>query len=124
MTVIVDFAMRYGNPSVAESRLEALKAKGCERILLFPLYPQYSAPTTATVERQGLRRAEGHALAAGDPHRAALFRHRCLCRLPWRQASNEGVAGLDFEPDLVITSYHGMPLILSAQRATPIIASA
>ncbi len=43
----VDWAMRYGNPS-AKSRLEALRRAGCDRILLFPLYPQYSAATTAT----------------------------------------------------------------------------
>ena len=46
--VIVDWAMRYANPSIA-SRLEALVARGCERILVMPLYPQYSAATTATV---------------------------------------------------------------------------
>ena len=46
--IIVDWAMRYGNPSIA-SRLEALVARGCERILVMPLYPQYAAATTATV---------------------------------------------------------------------------
>ena len=46
--VIVDWAMRYASPSIA-SRLEALTARGCERILVMPLYPQYSAATTATV---------------------------------------------------------------------------
>jgi len=44
----VDYAMRYGNPSIRE-KLESLKARGCDRILLLPLYPQYSASTTATV---------------------------------------------------------------------------
>ncbi len=46
--VVVDWGMRYGNPSIA-TRVEALRAEGCERILCFPLYPQYSASTTATV---------------------------------------------------------------------------
>ncbi|MEM7291530.1 MAG: ferrochelatase, partial [Pseudomonadota bacterium] len=46
--VVVDWAMRYGNPSIP-SRLEALKEQGCDRLLVFPLYPQYSAATTATV---------------------------------------------------------------------------
>ena len=46
--VIVDWAMRYANPSIA-SRLEALIARGCDRILVMPLYPQYAAATTATV---------------------------------------------------------------------------
>ena len=46
--VVVDWAMRYGNPSIA-SRIEALTAQGCDRLLVVPLYPQYSAATTATV---------------------------------------------------------------------------
>ena len=52
--VIVDWAMRYANPST-ESRLEALVAAGCERILLLPLYPQYAAATTATAADQAFR---------------------------------------------------------------------
>ena len=46
--VIVDFAMRYGNPSI-KSKLNLLKDKGCENIIILPLYPQYAAATTATV---------------------------------------------------------------------------
>src|SRR5262249_17553993 len=46
--VRIDWAMRYGNPSIA-SRLDALRAQGCDRILIVPLYPQYSAATSATV---------------------------------------------------------------------------
>src|SRR6202158_2750032 len=46
--VVVDWAMRYGNPSMA-SRIEALTAQGCDRLLIVPLYPQYSAATSATV---------------------------------------------------------------------------
>ena len=45
---IVDFAMRYGNPSI-RSRLDMLKEKGCENIIILPLYPQYASATTATV---------------------------------------------------------------------------
>ena len=47
-TLVVDWAMRYGTPSIP-SRIDALKEAGCERIVLFPLYPQYAASTTATV---------------------------------------------------------------------------
>ncbi len=47
--LIVDYAMRYGNPSIA-SRLTALQQQGCDRILIVPLYPQYSATTTASVQ--------------------------------------------------------------------------
>lgn len=46
--VVVDWAMRYGKPSIAD-RIDALKEQGCEKIVLFPLYPQYAASTTATV---------------------------------------------------------------------------
>ena len=46
--VIVDFAMRYGNPSI-KSKLDKLKEEGCENIVVLPLYPQYAAATTATV---------------------------------------------------------------------------
>src|SRR4030088_645979 len=46
--VVVDWAMRYGNPSI-RSRIEALTAQGCDRLLVVPLYPQYSAATSATV---------------------------------------------------------------------------
>ncbi|RXL43376.1 ferrochelatase, partial [Citrobacter sp. AAK_AS5] len=46
--LVIDWAMRYGNPSIA-SRLDALTKRGCERILVVPLYPQYAAATTATV---------------------------------------------------------------------------
>src|SRR6478672_5962931 len=46
--LVVEWAMRYGSPSIA-SRIEALIAQGCDRLLVFPLYPQYSASTTATV---------------------------------------------------------------------------
>src|SRR6201990_3463365 len=46
--VVVDWAMRYGNPSIA-SRIDALTAQGCDRLLVMPLYPQYSAATSATV---------------------------------------------------------------------------
>jgi ferrochelatase len=46
--IIVDFAMRYGNPSI-KSKLHTLKEEGCENIIILPLYPQYAAATTATV---------------------------------------------------------------------------
>jgi protoporphyrin/coproporphyrin ferrochelatase len=46
--IIVDFAMRYGNPSI-KSKLDFLQKEGCEKIIIFPLYPQYAAATTATV---------------------------------------------------------------------------
>ena len=59
----VDWAMRYGNPSI-RSRLEALAAQDCERILMVPLYPQYAAATTATVCDEAFRALTPHALPA------------------------------------------------------------
>ena len=70
----VDWAMRYGNPSI-RSRLEALAAQDCERILIVPLYPQYAAATTATVCDEAFRALRPHALSADAARRCAL-----LCR--------------------------------------------
>lgn len=105
--VLVDFGMRYGNPSTA-SRIEALQAAGCQKILLAPLYPQYSATTTATANDKAfdaLRRMRWQpavrtmpAYFAEPAHIVALAR-----------SIADGVAALDFEPDVVLTSYHGMP---------------
>ena len=77
--IIVDWAMRYGNPSIA-SRLDALQRAGCERILIVPLYPQYAAATTATVADKAFDALKTHALAAGGAHRAAVARRSGLHR--------------------------------------------
>ena len=61
--ILVDWAMRYGNPSIA-ARLEAMQKAGCDRILLVPLYPQYAAATTATVCDKAFDGAGADALAA------------------------------------------------------------
>jgi len=77
--VIVDFAMRYGNPST-RSGIEALRAAGCQKILLAPLYPQYSATTTATANDKAfdalktLRWQPAVRTAAGGAHASRLFR--------------------------------------------------
>ena len=105
--VIVDFCMRYGNPSVAD-RLRALTDRGCRRILYFPLYPHYAGATTATANDQ-------------------LF--RALMKMAWQPAVRtvppyfddpgyiEALAGsveaayaeADARPELLVCSYHGMP---------------
>ena len=106
--VVVDWAMRYGTRSI-EERLQALMAQGCDRILLAPLYPQYSAATNATVVDEAARVLMGMrwqpALRTLPPyydnpdHIAALT-----------ASIRAGLAGLDFTPDLILTSFHGMPL--------------
>lgn len=106
--IVVDFAMRYGNPST-QSVLEKMQAAGCQKILLVPLYPQYSATTTATAndkafEALGKMRWQPAVRTApayfDDPKYVETLAH----------SIRDGVAALDFEPDLVITSYHGMPV--------------
>ena len=105
--VVVDHAMRYGRPAIAE-RVAALKEQGCERILLAPLYPQYCAATTAT--------ANDAAFAA----LAAMRWQPALRTLPpyhddpayiaaLAASVTAGLEGLDFTPDAILASFHGMP---------------
>lgn len=104
---IVDWAMRYGNPTIRD-RVEALMAAGCDRILFAPLYPQYCAATTATANDAAFR------ILAGMRRQPAV---RTLP--PWHddsayiaalKASVEAqLATLDFAPELIVASFHGMP---------------
>jgi protoporphyrin/coproporphyrin ferrochelatase len=105
--LVVEWAMRYGNPSM-ESRLQALQARGCDRILLVPLYPQYAAATTATVCDEAFR---------------ALMRMRWQPTLrvaaPWyddpvyidalARSIEADLGRLAFTPDILIASFHGIP---------------
>ena len=105
--VIVDFAMRYGNPGIANS-IENLIALGCERILVAPLYPQYCAATTATamdaVYAALARMRRQPALRSLPPY------HDDEVHLDALQASVERqIAALDFEPQRLLLSFHGMP---------------
>ena len=105
--VIVDHARRYGRPAIAE-RIDALKGQGCERILIAPLYPQYCAATTATANDTAFR------------HLAKLRWQPAVRTLPpyhddplyidtLRASLEAGLAGLDFEPQAILASFHGMP---------------
>jgi len=105
--VIVDFAMRYGNPGIANS-IENLIALGCERILVAPLYPQYCAATTATamdaVYAALAKMRRQPALRSLPPY------HDDEVHLDALQASVERqIAALDFEPQRLLLSFHGMP---------------
>lgn len=105
--LLVDWAMRYGKPSIAE-RLEAMKAAGCTRLLVAPLYPQYSAATTATVMDavfDVLKQWRWQpALRTLPPYFDDPAYIEALAR-----SLEAGLAGLDFEPDVVLASFHGMP---------------
>ena len=105
--LVVDWAMRYGRPSIQE-RMQALQAAGAERILLFPLYPQYAAATTATVNDKAFDALKAMrwqpALRVVPPYHddpayiealAASIRAH-LATLPW-------------EPEVILASFHGIP---------------
>ncbi len=106
--VMVDYAMRYGNPST-ESRLKALQAAGCQKILLVPMYPQYSATTTATANDKAFDVLKTMRWQPAVRTAPAYFEDPGYIKALARSI-DEGVKGLDFTPDLVITSYHGMPV--------------
>jgi protoporphyrin/coproporphyrin ferrochelatase len=105
--IAVDWAMRYGNPSIA-TRLDALQRQGCDRILIVPLYPQYSAATSATVADK-----------AFDALRAMRFQPAVRIAPPWHDdpVYIEAVAAsletelnkLSFEPEVILASFHGVP---------------
>ncbi|MEE1878480.1 ferrochelatase [Altererythrobacter litoralis] len=106
--VIVRHAMRYGQPSIP-SQIEALHAEGCDRILLAPLYPQYCAATTATVvdkaaETLGAMRWQPALRTLPAYHDDPAYIDALEADIT-RQLST-----LDFEPEVLLLSFHGMPL--------------
>lgn len=105
--VRVDRAMRYGNPSIGD-RLAAMKEAGCERILIAPLYPQYCAATTATANDAAFAAMAGMrwqpAVRTLPPY------HDDPAYIAALKASVEAqLAALDFEPEAIVASFHGMP---------------
>ena len=105
--VRVDWAMRYGNPSIA-SRLDALVAQNCERILIVPLYPQYAAPTTATVCDEVFRALTRMRFQPTIRIAAPYFAEPAYIDA-LAASINAALAKLSFKPDVIIASYHGMP---------------
>ncbi len=105
--VVVDWAMRYGQPSIA-SRMEHLQKQGCERILVFPLYPQYAAATTATVNDKAfetlLKMRWQPALRTVPPYHDDPTYIDALAI-----SIEKHLATLDWEPEKVLTSFHGIP---------------
>ncbi len=105
--IVVDWGMRYGNPSIT-SRMEALAEAGCDRILVFPLYPQYAAATTATVNDKAF---EALMKMRRQPAiRTVPAYHDDPVYIEALAASMKAeIAKLDFEPEVVIASFHGLP---------------
>ena len=105
--IIVDFAMRYGNPSI-KSKLNVLKTAGCENIIILPLYPQYAAATTATVcdeVYRSLMDMRWQPSLQIIPHYESEPDYiEALIKSIKRKLNN-----ISWVPDLIISSYHGIP---------------
>jgi len=105
--VIVDFAMRYGNPSI-KSKLNILKEDGCENIIILPLYPQYAAATTATVCDEVYRSLMGMRWQPSlqvIPH----YESEPIYIDALIKTVKKKLGSINWKPDLIISSYHGIP---------------
>ena len=105
--VIVDFAMRYGNPSI-KSKLTQLKDNGCENIIVLPLYPQYAAATTATVcdeVYRNLMKMRWQPSLQIIPH----YESEPLYIDALVNSIKRKMSEIKWKPDLIIASYHGIP---------------
>ncbi|MEI8275314.1 MAG: ferrochelatase [Hyphomicrobiales bacterium] len=105
--ILVDWAMRYGNPSI-RSKLDAMQASGCDRILIVPLYPQYAAATTATVcdkafEALAAMRWQPALRVAPAYFDSPVYIDALATSL------EQSLAKLSFKPEVIIASFHGMP---------------
>jgi protoporphyrin/coproporphyrin ferrochelatase len=103
----VDWAMRYGNPSIA-ARLGELVARGCERILVIPLYPQYCAATTATVGDEVFRVLAGLRYQPSIRIAPPYYNDPVYIEALGSSISAE-LRQLDFDPEVVLASFHGVP---------------
>jgi len=105
--VVVDHAMRYGRPAIAE-RIDALKAAGCERILIAPLYPQYCAATTATALDEAFRHLR-HMRWLPAVRTLPPYHDDPAYVAALKDSAEASLAALDFAPEALIASFHGMP---------------
>ena len=105
--LILDFAMRYGDPSI-KSKIEKLKDAGCENIIVLPLYPQYAAATTATVcdeVYRTLMKMRWQPSLQIIPH----YESEQLYIKALVNSLNKKISEISWKPDLIIASYHGIP---------------
>jgi ferrochelatase len=105
--LIIDFAMRYGNPSI-KSKISKLHEKGCENLVILPLYPQYAAATTATVcdeVYRTLMQMRWQPSLKIIPHYESdpLYIDAIV------KSINKKISEINWKPDLIIASYHGIP---------------
>ena len=105
--ILVEFAMRYGNPSI-KSKLHKLKNLGCENIIILPLYPQYAAATTATVCDEVYRTLMGMRWQPSIqiiPH----YESEPLYIEALVKSIENKIQTISWKPDLILASYHGIP---------------
>ncbi len=105
--LFIDYAMRYGSPSI-KSKMEILQKQGCENIIVLPLYPQYAAATTATVcdeVYRTLMRMRWQPSLQIIPH----YESEPLYIDALVNSLNKKIAEINWKPDLIIASYHGIP---------------
>ena len=105
--IIVEFAMRYGNPSI-KSKLHKLKNLGCENMIVLPLYPQYAAATTATVcdevYRTLMKMRWQPSLQIIPHYESAPLYIEALVK-----SIEKKIQTISWKPDLILASYHGIP---------------
>tara|TARA_B100000123_G_scaffold239910_1_gene192814 strand:+ start:344 stop:1342 length:999 start_codon:yes stop_codon:yes gene_type:complete len=105
--LIIDFAMRYGSPSI-KSKMKSLQELGCENIIIFPLYPQYAAATTATVCDEVYRTLMNMRWQPSlqiIPH----YESEPLYIEALKNSLEKKISKLNWKPDIIIASYHGIP---------------
>jgi ferrochelatase len=106
-SVVVDFAMRYGEPAIGR-RIEAMQAAGCDRICVAPLYPQYSAATTASVFDE-LFRTLGTLRWMPAIRTLAPYHDHPAHIAALKASLEQSLDALDFVPERIVLSFHGMP---------------
>lgn len=105
--IVVDWAMRYGAPAIAD-KLKALQAQGCERILLCPLYPQYAAATTATANDKAFDALKTMRWQPAVRTLPPYFDHPAYIDALANSLKSH-LKSLKWQPDKVIASFHGLP---------------
>ena len=112
--LIVNFAMRYGNPSI-KSKIHSLHKKGCENLIVLPLYPQYAAATTATVcdeVYRTLMKMRWQPNLKIIPH----YESEPLYIRAIKNSIVKKITEINWRPDLIIASYHGIPKSISIKE--------
>ena len=105
--IVVDYAMRYGNPSI-KKKITKLKNDGCENLIILPLYPQYAAATTATVcdeVYRSLMDMRWQPSLQIIPH----YESEPMYIDALINSINKKISEINWKPDLIIASYHGIP---------------